>query len=230
MSNELKKQDDSSLMKIVQAIAISPEDARIVVKQYENQIRESRKDISDSAVQDIIVDKIISRYSKLAATSGGVTSLSGVIPGIGTVASMVGGSMADISACIKFQVDMTMCLAIAINKELNNEDAKHLSYIIALSGVVEQSASNGATNLAKKASERLIQEYLTKSTLNFIKELFKMVGIQFTKKAAQKAIPFGIGVIVGASFNYVLTKFVGKFAIDTLRIHKDKINSNLKLQ
>jgi hypothetical protein len=226
MSSELKKQDDSSLMKFVQAIAISPEDARVVVKQYEAQIREAEPDISDLDVQNIIVDKIVSRYSKLAAASGGATSLPGIIPGVGTAVSAVGGSMADISACIKFQVDMTMCLAIAINKELNNEDAKHLSFIIALSGTLEQGAKEGAAKLATKASVRLIQEHLKGATLTIIKELFKRVGIVFTKKAAVKVIPFGIGVLVGAGFNYTLTKYVGKIAIDTLRIHKDEMGSS----
>lgn len=225
MTTELKKQDDSSLMKFVQAIAISPDDARVVVKQYEAQIREEKPNLSDFAVQDIVVDKIVSRYSKLAAASGAVTSLPGIIPGIGTAVSAVGGSMADISTCIKFQVDMTMCLAIAINKELNNEDAKHLSYIIALSGTIEQAASKGATNLATKASVRLIQQYLKGSTLIVIKELFKKVGIEFTKKAAIRIIPFGIGTIIGAGTNFALTKYVGKAAIEILRIHKNEMGN-----
>ena len=225
MNVELKKQDDSSLMKIVQAISISPDDARFVVKQYEAQIKAKKPDISNNDLQDIIINKIINRYSKLAATSGAATSLPGVIPGIGTVVSAIGGSMADISTCIKFQVDMTMCLAIVINKELNNEDAKHLSYIIALSGTIEQAASKSATNLATKASVRLMQKHLTGATLEVIKKLFQHAGILFTKKAAIRIIPFGIGAIIGAGTNFALTKYVGKAAIEILRIHKDEIDS-----
>ncbi len=229
MTNELKKQDDSSLMKFVQAIAISPDDARIVVKQYENQVRELNPNISDIEVQNIIVDKIVSRYSKLAATSGAATSLPGIIPGIGTAVSAIGGSMADISTCIKFQVDMTMCLAIAINKELNNEDAKHLSYIIALSGTIEQAASKGATNLATKASVRLMQKHLTGATLEIIKNLFKHVGIAFTKKAALRIIPFGIGAVIGAGTNFALTKYVGRTAVEILRIHKNEMGNEREI-
>lgn len=225
MATELKKQDDSSLMKFVQAIAISPDDARAVVAQYEAQIREEKPNLSDYLVQDIIVNKIVSRYSKLAATSGAVTSLPGIIPGIGTAVSAIGGSMADISTCIKFQIDMTMCLAMAINKDLNNEDAKHLSYIIALSGTIEQAASKGATNFATKASVRLMQEHLKGATLKIIKKLFEHVGVAFTKKAAIRIIPFGIGTLIGAGTNFALTKYVGKAAIEILRIHKNEIGN-----
>lgn len=222
-TTELQKKEESSLMKIVQAIAISPDDARLIVKQYSDQISASKPDISRTELHNIVCEKIIKRYSKLAATTGGATALAGVIPGIGTVVSMVGGSMADISACIKFQVDMTMCLALTVNEELSNEDAKHLSFIIALYGTIEQTASKSATRIASKAGVKMVNQYLKGPTLVVIKKLFEKVGITFTQKAAAKAIPFGIGVVIGFSANYALTKYVGKNALDFLKIHNEDL-------
>lgn len=69
---------------------------------------------------------------------------------------------------------------------------------------------------AKKAAERAVAMYLKGVTLQVIKEMFKKFGIIFTQKAAQKAIPFGVGVIIGAGVNYALTKWVGSFALDTI--------------
>jgi hypothetical protein len=43
---------------------------------------------------------------------------------------------------MKLQIDMTMCLAVAINGKVSNEDAKHMSYIIALYGSLEQTGSS----------------------------------------------------------------------------------------
>ena len=143
-------------MKIVQAIDISPENARCIVKQYSDQIRINKLPLSGAQVKEILCKKMIIRYSKLAATTGGATALAGVIPGIGTVVSMVGGSMADISAYIKFQVDMIMCLALTLKDKLEDEDAKHISYVIALFGIIEQATSQGATKLASKAGVRMI--------------------------------------------------------------------------
>lgn len=132
MNTNNKTDKDSALMKVVQAIAISPEDARAVVQQYEDQLFSQQPSISAQQVQELVVKKIIDRYAKMAAATGGATALAGVVPGIGTAVAMVGGSAADVSACIKLQIDMTMCLAMAINKGLSNEDAKHLSFMIAL--------------------------------------------------------------------------------------------------
>lgn len=114
MSN-LVEDKSSSLMKMVEAIAISPEDARALVFQYQSQIMEELPDASKPDIDNIIIDKIISRYCKLAAVSGATTSLSGIIPGVGTVVAASAGGIADASICMKLQIDMTMCLAIAIN-------------------------------------------------------------------------------------------------------------------
>ena len=42
------------------------------------------------------------------------------------------------------------------------------------------------------------------------------MGVTFTRKALEKSIPFGIGVIIGASANKGLTIYVGSKAIDFL--------------
>lgn len=205
-------------MKMVEAIAISPEDARTLVNQYQKQAIKSSPSATEAKIQDAVVEKIISRYSKLAATSGAATALPGVVPGIGTAVSALGGGLADISVCMKLQIDMTMCLAVAINGEMSNEDAKQMSYIIALYGSLEQMGSAGATRIASKAGVRMVKQYLKGPALQVIKELFAKIGITFTQKAAAKVIPFGIGVIVGGAANYALTAYVGKTARDAFRL------------
>ncbi len=207
-----KEDSASTLMKAVELIAISPADARVVISQYEQQARSSRPKASDREIKDLVCEKIIKRYARLASTSGGATALAGVIPGFGTAISMVGGSLADITVCMKLQIDMTMCIALAVNKSLSNEDAKHMSFIIALAGSLEQAGSAGATRIASKAGVKMVEKYLKGTVLQTIKELFKRIGIEFTKKATVKVIPFGIGVVIGASANYVLTKYVGSTA------------------
>lgn len=98
---EEKEDNGSSLMKLVEAIAITPKDARELVSQYEGQVRKAEPDASGERIQVLVTDKIIERYSKMAAATGGATSLAGVIPGIGTAVAMVGGGVADVSLCMK---------------------------------------------------------------------------------------------------------------------------------
>lgn len=202
----------SLLMKMVEAIAISPQDARVVVEQYERQARKSQPGASDKSIQKAVTDKIIQRYSKMAATSGAATAIPGAIPGVGTAVAFIAGGMADVTVCMKLQIDMTMCLAVAINKGLSNEDAKHMSFIIALVGSLEQMGTAGVTKVASKAGVKMVEKYLSGATLIAIKELFKKIGIVFTQSAAAKAVPFGVGIFIGGTANYALTQYVGKAA------------------
>ena len=98
---EEKEDNGSSLMKLVEAIAITPKDARELVSQYEGQVRKAEPDASGERIQVLVTDKIIERYSKMAAATGGATSLAGVIPGIGPAVAMGGGGVADVSLCMK---------------------------------------------------------------------------------------------------------------------------------
>lgn len=222
---DTKDDNSSALMKMVEAIAITPADARELVAQYEAQVRQAKPNVADVELRALLTDKIISRYSKMAATSGGATSLAGVIPGVGTAIAAVGGGLADVSLCMKFQIDMTMCLGIAINNKMTNEDAKHMSFVIALSGSLEQMATKNATSAASKAALKMINEHLKGATLETIKQLFKQVGINFTKTAFSKAIPFGIGVVIGSTANYALTRYVGGVARDVFALHFDGVEA-----
>lgn len=201
-----------TIMKVVRSIAISPEDARAIVHQYSEQARKKHPDADDEKIRKLVANKIIKRYSSLAATSGGATALAGVIPGIGTAISMVGGGVADISLSMKFQIDMTMCLAMALNQRLTNEDARHMSLIIALCGALETAGVERGVKIASKAGVKMVERYLEGATLAFIKDLFKTVGITFTKTATVKAIPFGVGVVIGSAAGYAMTQYVGKSA------------------
>lgn len=211
----------SAIKKFVEAIAITPEDARALVRQYESQARARHAGLSDEQIRLKVADTIIKRYAKLAAASGGATSLAGVIPGIGTALSITGGTLADVSLSVKFQVDMTMCLAMTLKGELTNEDAKHLSFIIALTGALEGAGTKGGTKLVSKAGQRMVEQYLKGATLIYIKELFKAVGIKLTKSGILKAIPFGVGVAIGSGTGYAMTRYVGRTARDFFLLDAD---------
>ena len=90
---------------------------------------------------------------------------------------------------------------------------EHLSPLIAASGTLERVGGRAATELATKAGVSKSRQYLRGSALVAVKELFKRVGITFTRAALQKAIPFGVGVAISATVNYRLTRFVGAAAL-----------------
>lgn len=211
----------SRLLKAVEAIAIKPADARAMVARYREQSHEKNPDATKQAHQQAIAEMVVKRYCRLAATSGGATALAGVIPGLGTAVTMLGGGLTDAAVCMKLQVDMCMCLAAAFEWDLDREDARHLCFLIAAGGALEKAGVEATTRVASKAGVNMLRQYLKGATLQAIKELFKKLGIVFTRKAMEKALPFGIGVVIGSGANYALTKYVGAEAIAWFVLDRD---------
>ncbi len=202
----------SRMLQVIQAVAISPKDAKALVRKYTSASEESHPGATAAERRKIVGDKIIDHYAWLAAASGGATALAGVVPGIGTLAAMLGGGLADVTMSMKFQVDMTMCLAEVYGWDLDGEEANHLSLLIAASGAIEKFGGDAVTRVASKAGVSMLRQYLAGSALVVARELFKRIGITFTRAALQKAIPFGVGVAVSSAVNYGLTQFVGATA------------------
>lgn len=203
---------EGRLLKLVQAIAIRPEDAKALVDQLRKRAKEKHPRDSAEKARVRIGQVIIRRYSKMACFVGGASALSGVVPGLGTVVAAVGGATADAASCMKFQVDMCYCLTENSGYDITSEDGQHLAFLIAAGGTLEKAGVVGGSKIATRAGVSMLRQYLKGAALQTVKELFKKIGITFTRKAAEKALPFGIGVVISSTANYALTRYVGKQA------------------
>lgn len=201
----------SRLLRLVEAIAISPDDAKAIAQRYIDQSKTRYPRDDNSRHQLRAADKIIGRYSKLAAMVGSASALPGVVPVAGT-AIAVGGAGADVAISMKLQVDMCMCMAAAFEYDLTSEDGKHLIFLIAATGAVERMGVPASVKLGSTAGVRMLRAYLKGAALQAAKHAFRKAGITFTRKALERAIPFGVGVGISGAANYGLTRFVGRQA------------------
>ncbi len=212
----------SRLMKAVEAIGISPRDARALVANYRRSANRAHPSKSKHAQQEIVANLLIGRFAKLAATAGGATALSGVIPGLGTIVAALGGGLADAALVIKLQADLCLCLAHLFEYDIDDPTARHLAYMISLGSTLNQAGAGFGAQVASKAGVKLLKQYLKGAALEFVKQLFKRVGLIFTRKALEKALPFGIGVVIGSSANYALVRYVGGQAREWFTIDRDE--------
>jgi hypothetical protein len=211
------KIEPSRLQKAVEAIAITPDAATKLVDEYRSRF-ESKFNRAPDSIEDKrkIAARVIDRYSKISAAVGAAAAIPGVVPGIGTAIAVIGGGAADLAASLKIQIDMCMCLVEVFETEMSSEDKKHLAFVLALAGSVEQLLSNGGKEAVEKIAVKLVYQYLRGPALVTIKQLFKKAALTFTQKAAAKVIPAGIGVVFSGSANYVLTRIVGRVAVAVL--------------
>ncbi|RNW02709.1 hypothetical protein CAG37_023500 [Serratia nematodiphila] len=217
----------SRLLKLVESIAITPDDAKKIVNQYKKSVLAANPKLQELEIQKIVAKKIVSRYSSYSSISGGVTSLSSIIPGVGTAVAVTGGAIADTSYCMKNQVDMCMCLAEAFNWDISSEDARQLSFLIAAGGTLEKLGSETVVKIASNAGVKMLKMYLKGPALIVIKEMFKKIGINFSRKALEKSLPFGVGVVISSSANYMLAKYVGNVATKWFTIEQESRNNDL---
>ena len=207
--------DKPMLLKAIELVLADPavikKEALQLKKKYSQRYGADR---SEEEVNDYTVEKIISNYSYYAAFVGGATSLTGVIPGLGTVIATFGGAAADAALSMKYQIEMTMAIAAVYDHDITLEEEKRICLIVAGLGTISEATKEGGKEVGKKAFIKMTQEYLKGATLVAVKDIFKRVGITFTRKAAEKAIPFGVGVIIGFSANKGLTWYVGTKAKD----------------
>ncbi|RDK09151.1 EcsC family protein [Cupriavidus lacunae] len=224
----MKKEDNKPvILRAVELVLAEPEKIKeealaLLGKYTKANPRKGRRE-----VRRLAVEKIISNYSYFAAFSGGATSLAGVIPGLGTAVAAFGGATADAALCMKYQIEMVMAIASVYEHDILQEEEKRLCLMIAGLGTIGEAAKEGGKALTSKAFVKMTKEYLKGATLQAVKEIFKKVGITFTRKAVEKAIPFGVGVIIGFSANKGLTWYVGTKARDFFEAESDDEESAL---
>jgi hypothetical protein len=204
-----------TLLKAIELITAKPEKIKketdTLLRKYRKRYKEDR---TDDDIKELVAHKVIQNYSYMAAFSGGATALAGVIPGLGTVISVAGGATGDIALCMKFQIEMVMAIANIYDHDILVEEEKRVCFFIAGLGAINQAGQQGTKEVGSKAFTKMAQQFLKGPTLVAVKEIFKKVGISFTRKSLEKAIPFGVGVVVGFSVNKTLTWYVGVKARD----------------
>lgn len=171
------------------------------------------------------IDKVISNYSYYSAFVGGATALTGVIPGLGTVIASFGGATADSALSMKFQIEMTMAIAAICGHNIEVEEEQRLCFIVAGLGAINEAAKEKGKQMGTQAFINMTRRYLQGSTLIVLKEVFQKVGLTFTRKAVEKSIPFGVGVVIGFSANKGFTYYIGRKAKSFFLIPDDPDNA-----
>ncbi len=221
MSEIIESDNKPTLLKAIELVLAEPAAIRKEALQLKRKyVERYGKDRSEDEVNIYVADKIISNYSYYTAFVGGTTALTGIIPGLGTVLAAFGGATADAALSMKYQIEMTMAIATIYGHDITLEEEKRICLMVAGLGAINEAAKAGGKELGKNASVKMMQQYLKGATLQTVKEIFKKVGITFTRKAAEKAIPFGVGVVLGFSANKGLTWYVGTKARDFFSVRE----------
>lgn len=199
------------LLKAIELILARPaEISKHVQSTRERHQKRFGKTMSEADLREKLANKLIASYSTKAGLSGGATGLIGVVPGLGTAVEVFGGATADMALCLKYQVEMSMALAHLYGHDIASETDRKQYFIMAGLSTLNTEAVRQGGEQAAKLFSKVLQHYLKEASFETVRILFKKVTITLSKKALQKAIPFGVGAVIGFSSNKTLTWMVGQ--------------------
>ena len=205
--------DSNALEKAVRKIARSPNASRKLANKRMAQARAKNPDASDLEIKSKAAKAIVRAHALRTGVSGGVTGMLGAVPGVGTAAAIGVGATTDFVFQMKADVDMCHALVYVYKPHMREDAAFSLAVTLATYGILQkrglQSLGGKAAKLASKAGVKILRQQLKGSALIATKQAFKRVGIVFTRKAAEKAIPFGVGAVIGSTVNASITTYVG---------------------
>jgi len=211
--NETHQPNNSpALLKALELILAPPSVIKQKVKKTKERLRLRNKTVNEDALREKVAAQLIASYSTKAGLSGGATALIGVVPGVGTALELFGGATADMALCLKYQVEMSMALADLYGQDIEGEADRKRYFIIAGLSTINTETVRQGSEQAAKVFTKLLERYLREASFDTVRVLFKKVSIKLSKKILQKAIPFGVGAVIGFSSNKTLTWLVGRRA------------------
>ncbi|MGI6085629.1 MAG: hypothetical protein ACOYIF_09310, partial [Acetivibrionales bacterium] len=95
--------DKPVLLKAVEIILADPAEIKKEAIALRNKFENNCSDKTPDEIKLKAARKIVSNYSYFTSFIGGATSLTGIIPGLGQVIAITGGSTADVALSMKYQ-------------------------------------------------------------------------------------------------------------------------------
>jgi hypothetical protein len=174
-------------------------------RQYAARVRQDHPD----ATSQQLAQMVKSRHALLARMEGAVAGVPGSFaPGPGTALAL----LPDLGALAWLQSRMVVHIAAVYGHDTTDEEMA--AELLVLQGIYNttDAARVALTEASKRVAKRLVNTYIKGSTLVLLKQLFRYVGIKFTRTGLVKAIPF-ISVPLGAVINETATRSLARRAI-----------------
>lgn len=151
-------------------------------------------------------DVIISKKSRCCAFSGAVTALPGMLPGVGTVLTLLGGTAFDLVALMYFMSEMIMEMALLYDRDFRKQDAAREAVWVFMSAV-------GTDAVSKNVSKFTVRQMGRQAFVKFTQDLLISMGIRISQRSVVKIIPL-LGAVVSGTVNYFMCRKVGGLVAD----------------
>lgn len=200
----------AALLRAVERIVDSPSQIRRKVAAEAEKIRASLPaDAAPAQRRQALERRLISDYSNRTALAGGAAALPSVVPGLGTLASALGGGILDMTACLKFEIELALALASSRGYDIEDPRERQMAYLLAAVHTFEASGAGGALADLVKAEADAVWRYTPRQIGKLVSAAFVRLALQLAGRGLTRAIPI-VGVVVSSAANKALTARVGR--------------------
>lgn len=166
-----------------------------------------------------VAPRLISHYSNKAALGGGATAIPAMVPGLGTLATLVVGPLADMVLLLKWETELCLALATAYGYDIRRPKERQLAMLLAAVSTASAAKGESVFRDAAIVSGTAIWNYTPRRIAKSLVTAMAIVAAIHWGRVGFKALPV-IGVAVGASMNKLLSRRVGKQANKELALRR----------
>jgi hypothetical protein len=174
-------------------------------RDHASRLRRERPDASPRELADLVK----ARHALLARMEGAAAGVPGSFaPIVGAAASIV----PDITALAWIQSRMVVHIAAVYGHDTTSTDTA--AELLVLQGFYNstEAARVALAEAGKRVAARLVNQYIKGATLQLLKQLFRYVGIKFTRAGLIRAVPF-VAIPLSAGVNEAATRSLANRAI-----------------
>lgn len=171
-----------------------------------------------SATNAELAEMVKARHAVLARMEGAAAGVPGSFaPLAGSAAAL----LPDLGALAWIQSRMVVHIAAVYGHDTT--DRETAAELLVLQGIYNttEAARVALTEASKRVATRLVNQYVKGATLVLLRQLFRYVGIRFTRVGLLKAVPF-IAIPINAAVNEAATRSLAKRAIKYYDTHPRK--------
>lgn len=202
------------LMTIVNSVSPSFES----IKDEVEELRKDHPKKSNLELSNLLGKRIRNKYTSVGVAS----ALPSVIPGFGTAAQIAieaSTISADLALMIRWMSNVTIGVALIYGKDIEKEHNIELIKILGIWCGVVKSAKTAAIKVTTKVA---VVQFNKNVSGKVLMKINQRVGTTIVTKygakrggiALGKLIPFGVGAVIGGSFNFFTMKAFNKAAIN----------------
>jgi hypothetical protein len=199
---------------------IAGTDSLIALSQ-EHLRRAREKELKgEDATLAAAADSVIRHFAQRTAIVGGLAAAPSLVPGLGTLATAVGGTLADMALGLKFEVEMALVLSHLCGFDITRPEERQLAFLMASVGTYDsKTGSNFLADIAR-AQGVAIWNYTPREASKLLLKVMAAIALfKLSKGLLMRALPV-VGIAVSSTVNRTLTRRVGTRCLRDLQMRR----------